>query len=850
MGGCDTIICNQENFLLKNNEYMAKNILPGHHVLFKPASKDGLDGRPTNGMFIAVPLCLKEKMKNVVYKSNRIQGVIIKDEHLNMLIINTYFPTDPRNDQFDETNLLLLLSEIEKSIEESGCTHVLWTGDINADFRRNTRFVRTIDEFISNMNLTKSWDRFSADFTHVTERDSVTHTSIIDHFFWNDTLNISDAGVIHLPENMSDHCPVFCKFSIPVENIEVTRNTDDIYNSFPLWSKLTEEERSRYKEEVQWKLKKINIPLHLLECRNVHCKDNRHREDIDELMLAVVTTMEDSAMKNIKSRKKKKTRIPEWSDDVEPLRENAHFWNAIWISAGKPMNCQLHHIMKKTRNRYHLLIRKKKRLLDRLKRDEMLTCCLKNDASIFDIIKRKRRCVHTIPSSIDGITSDIPGYLASKYENLYNAVDDEQNLVELEDSMEGEISQQDLTFVKRIDSHEMKRCAKKLKSGKKDPVLTMTSDFLINAPDILFQILSLCMRSCIIHSHISDFLLTSMLVPLIKDKLGDISSSNNYRSIAISSLIMKLFDLVIISQFKEFLYFDDLQFAYQTGVSTSMCTWLATESISYFQRNGSDVFTCLMDMTKAFDTVQHSSLFRKMLSQGMPPIIVRFVLVTYRNQRANVKWDNEMSEFFSIKNGVKQGAILSAVLYCVYTNGLFEELRRSKIGCYIGNTYVGVIGYADDLFLLSPTIDGLQEMLIICENYAKTHNLKFSTDSNPSKSKTKCMAFMKKERELRRLTLCGNLLPWVSTGKHLGMRIDNTKNIFNRDIMEKRARYINGNNQLMQEFSYASCMTKIFINRVYNSHQYGSVLWDLFGKQANMERTWSVSVRNMLRLDR
>ena len=50
MGGCDTIICNQENFLLKNNEYMAKNILPGHHVLFKPASKDGLDGRPTNGI--------------------------------------------------------------------------------------------------------------------------------------------------------------------------------------------------------------------------------------------------------------------------------------------------------------------------------------------------------------------------------------------------------------------------------------------------------------------------------------------------------------------------------------------------------------------------------------------------------------------------------------------------------------------------------------------------------------------------------------------------------------------------------------------------------------------------------
>ena len=101
------------------------------------------------------------------------------------------------------------------------------------------------------------------------------------------------------------------------------------------------------------------------------------------------------------------------------------------------------------------------------------------------------------------------------------------------------------------------------------------------------------------------------------------------------------------------------------------------------------------------------------------------------------------------------------------------------------------------------------------------------------------------------MKLCENTLPWVSTGKHLGMRIENVKDIFNRDIMEKRARYIQGNNQLMQEFSFATCMTKIFINKVYNIHHYGSVLWDLFGKQAEMVyNTWNVSIRRMLRIDR
>ena len=69
--------------------------------------------------------------------------------------------------------------------------------------------------------------------------------------------------------------------------------------------------------------------------------------------------------------------------------------------------------------------------------------------------------------------------------------------------------------------------------------------------------------------------------------------------------------------------------------------------------------------------------------------------------------------------------------------------------------------------------------------------------------------------------------------------------------MEKRACYIQRNNELMQEFWFTHSSTKDFINRVYNSHFYGSVLWNLFEKEANMlYNTWSVSVRKMFGLDR
>ena len=71
------IICNQENFLLEANEYKIRQCLPDHHILFKPAIKEGLNGRPKNGMFIAVPSCLKEKVDDVS-PPLRIQSALIE----------------------------------------------------------------------------------------------------------------------------------------------------------------------------------------------------------------------------------------------------------------------------------------------------------------------------------------------------------------------------------------------------------------------------------------------------------------------------------------------------------------------------------------------------------------------------------------------------------------------------------------------------------------------------------------------------------------------------------------------------------------------------------------------------
>ena len=168
------------------------------------------------------------------------------------------------------------------------------------------------------------------------------------------------------------------------------------------------------------------------------------------------------------------------------------------------------------------MIRKKKRLLERLKNYNLPISCLNKDTDIFKEIRKQRNCVQACTTTIDGRSTDIPEYLAEKYGKLYNQVDDKENLSVLERELHGMISKESLEFVDRISASTVKSVVQtKLKSAKRDPTADISSDYIIHSPDKLFHLLANCFRGYIIHSHVSGFLLVSSLVPLIKDKLLD-----------------------------------------------------------------------------------------------------------------------------------------------------------------------------------------------------------------------------------------------------------------------------------------------------------------------------------------
>ena len=86
------------------------------------------------------------------------------------------------------------------------------------------------------------------------------------------------------------------------------------------------------------------------------------------------------------------------------------------------------------------------------------------------------------------------------------------------------------------------------------------------------------------------------------------------------------------------------------------------------------------------------------------------VMITFIVQYIRVKWGSVMSESFTVMNGVKQGGVLSPILFAVYTDGLLLRLQESGIGCHMGGHYAGALAYADDITLISPSMTGLRKM--------------------------------------------------------------------------------------------------------------------------------------------
>ena len=143
------------------------------------------------------------------------------------------------------------------------------------------------------------------------------------------------------------------------------------------------------------------------------------------------------------------------------------------------------------------------------------------------------------------------------------------------------------------------------------------------------------------------------------------------------------------------------------------------------------MFSVLSEITKYYILV----LLKKLSKRQMPLYLVIIICYWYRHQVMFVRWGSSLSTDFRMTNEVRQGGVLSPLLFNVYINDLSIRLSETGIGGSFGGKFVNHMIYADDLCVMSLPSSGLQSLLNICTEYCQLHDLTFDA------KKSVCMFF-------------------------------------------------------------------------------------------------------------
>ena len=273
----------------------------------------------------------------------------------------------------------------------------------------------------------------------------------------------------------------------------------------------TNDNREAFKNSLDIKLKALNVPQSLIDCKNVKCDCKEHSEDIDNILLSTLEAVDNAAKDTLPTPKvstqKKGKVVPGWKMEVKPFRDKASFWFSVWKSAGRPLNCELHNIMKRTKNIYHYQVKKCQKASNIIKRNNLLNSCLNGESDIFDEIRKLRKSDHISVASIDGVKDNVQEHFATIYKNLYNSVEDKEDVKVLYRRNEDKIYETSLIDVEKVTPKLVKEAISHLNNGKSDPAFAFASDCLKNSPGELYDKLSIIIKSFLIHGHVSQILL-------------------------------------------------------------------------------------------------------------------------------------------------------------------------------------------------------------------------------------------------------------------------------------------------------------------------------------------------------
>ena len=322
-------------------------------------------------------------------------------------------------------------------------------------------------------------------------------------------------------------------------------------------------------------------------------------------------------------------------------------------------------------------------------------------------------------------------------------------------------------FFTPTNEHEICQIVNTFKGCKAPGIDEFSPKVVKSVIDLISVPLSCIFNQSICEGVFPEKLKLAKVSPVFKK--GNKSDMNNYRPISVLSVFSKILERLVYKRVYSFLEKNNIlygsQFGFRKGLSTSMALLEFLNKIVDAFEKDSFVMGIFIDLSKAFDTINHEILLTKLYNYGLRGIAHKWFFSYLTNRKQCTRFNNSLSDFQYIRCGVPQGTLLGPLLFLLYVNDIYKSAPVFSFTLY-----------ADDTNILYSDKDLTKIHNVVNDNLKKVcHWFKCNKLSVNSK-KCNYIVFRSSSRRLELedlyVRLNEDVIPRVDCTKFLGVIID------------------------------------------------------------------------------